>query len=177
MNRVTRFFALGFVSLLSACDEPWIITHVDRLSHVSINDLWTAQGSAGIPVEIHGAPFKGIPAKRLAEVLRAPSAVSSVTFTSVPVGSHSRNHGWRMVMHFNPIGAPNSQVDCKRSSPAQTGSQPTKGYSVNVTFCDGSEWQAHGFMKVLSAKPGDLQTYTQRMQALFSEIFREEQNR
>jgi len=177
MNRVTRFCALGLVGLLAACDEPWIISHVDRLSHVSINDLWTAQGSDGIPVEIHGTPFKGASADRLAEVLRAPSAASGVTFISVPVGSYNRDHGWRMVMHFNPIGAPNSQVDCKRSTPAQTAPQPTEGYSVNVSFCDGSDWQAHGFMKVLSAEPGDLQTYAQRMQALFSEVFREEQNR
>lgn len=176
MRRVTRLCALGLAGLLAACDEPWLISHVDRLSHVSIRDLWTEKGPDGFPVEIHGFPFKGVSADRLAEALRAPTAASGVTFTSVPVGTYNRDHGWRMVMHFNPAGAPNAQVDCKRSTPAQTAPLPTKGYSVNVSFCDGSDWQAHGFMKVLSAEPGDLQTYSQRMQALLSEIFREEQN-
>lgn len=177
MSRTKHLSALLLATLLGACDEPWIISHVDRLSHVSVNDLWTEKGAEGFPVEIHGAPFQGVTAAQLAEVLRAPSAARGVTFTSIPVGAYNRDHGWRMVMHFNPTGAPNAQFDCKRTTAAKTAPQPSKGYSVNVSFCDGSEWQAHGFLKVLSAEPGDLQTYSQRIQALLSEIFREDQNR
>ncbi|MEM7059011.1 MAG: hypothetical protein AAF557_15605 [Pseudomonadota bacterium] len=172
-----RFAVLGLAAILAACDEPTVISHVDRRPNVAITDLWTAQGPDGVRTEIHGLPFKGVAPKRLAEVLRPPASASNVTFNAVPVGSHGTGHAWRLVLHFNPAGAPNSTVDCKRTVIAETAPQPTEGYSVNATFCKGTEWQAHGFMKVLKAEPGDLQSYSQHMQALLNVIFREEPDR
>ena len=154
---------------LAGCDEPTIITHVDRLSHMSQGDLLTMQGAKGIPVEFHGSPFRDTPATTLANAMRPPSgSAQGVRFAAATPGE---GHNWRLVLHFNPQdGIPNAFHDCKLTSEAQTAGPSAESFSVNATFCKGTEWQAHGFMKVLEIEDGDVEAFSRVMRQLFLSI-------
>ena len=165
--------ALVLMLALGSCDEATVITHVDKLSHMQLDDLWAMQSEGGIPVEIHGNPFSGVDKAALAAALRAPAAADKVRFRHVPIGEHTGNHGWRLVLHFNGLGPPNSQADCRLGAEAQTGPRPDEGFTVNLTFCKGTDWQAHGFLRSLKPRDGDLENFRDVMQQLMVVIFAE----
>lgn len=168
--------ALGLA--LAACDDnPTIITHVDKLSHMTLDQLWTMQDSQGIPVEIHGTPFAGTTDRDLAEALEAPAAAHSVAFHPQAVGALHGGHGYRLVLHFNPQGAPNSYEDCRRVEEARTRAPAPEGFTVNATFCKGDQWQAHGYLQAPKQPPGDLAEYARVMRVLFSVMLNEEKDR
>lgn len=175
MKRCTAVLCLA---MLAGCDEPTIITHVDKLPGVSGTDLRAMQDSQGIPVEVHGAPFGGVDAASLAAALRAPAGLGAgIRFYAVAPGSVAGRHATRLVLHFNPAGPPNAQADCRRTAPAATGTAPAQGFSVNASFCRDRSWQAHGFMRVLEIRSGDLDGYSRTMTTLMQAIFREEPDR
>ncbi len=166
--------ALIALALLAACDEATVITHVDKLSHMSMDDLVVMQDAQGIPVEVHGVPFAGVSANQLAAALRPPAgAAQSFRFHAVPPGNGHGTHGWRLVLHFNPQGAPNAVHDCKLTAEAKTASRPEKGYSINASFCKGPDWQAHGYLQAPQATHGDLDGFGNAMTQLMLTIFRE----
>lgn len=168
-----RLNALLLGVLLAGCDEATVITHVDKLSHMSLSDLVTMQDGGGIPVEFHGLPFRTASPETLASAMRAPAAASQgIRFRPIVPG-HGGGHGWRLVLHFNPTGAPNGFADCKHTSEQTTNPPKAEGFDVNATFCEGSDWQAHGFMKSLKTADGDLEGYRDVMQQLMAAIFRE----
>lgn len=158
---------------LAACDEATIITHVDRLSHMTLSDLLTMQGPNGIPVEFHGQPFSTVARADLATALRPPAGTSqSIRFSAVQPG-HGGDHGWRLVLHVNPTGPPNGPADCRRTSEAETDPPQTKGYRVNATFCKGDAWQAHGYLRAPEVEDGDIEAFRNNLQQLMSVIFAE----
>ena len=165
--------ALALVLALGSCDEATVITHVDKLSHMALDDLWTMQSDGAVPVEVHGNPFSSVDKAALASALRAPAAADKVRFRHLPFGEHAGNHGWRLVLHFNGLGPPNSQADCRLSAEAETGPRPDEGFTVNATFCKGTDWQAHGFMRSLKTADGDLDSLRDTMQQLMLAIFAE----
>ena len=175
MKRFTCWMAMSMAAVLSGCDEPTVISNVDKLPHMTLEDLWTIQDGRGIPVEIHGKPFRVSTHRELAESIRPPGGVSKgIKFYSTPVGSWKEGHAWRMVLHFNPSGPPNAFEDCKRDREAVTAERPESGYSVNVSFCKEGDWQAHGFLKVLESEDRDFEVYANAMATTLSAIFRED---
>lgn len=167
----SRFIALVCL-LLAGCDEPTVITHVDKLPHMSRADLLHMQETDGIPVEFHGRPFESPDPDVLAAAMKPPAGGSqSVRFFAAPPGSRT---GWRLVLHFNPQGGvPNAVHDCRRTAEAQTAGIAKGRFSVNVTFCEGDEWQAHGFLKVHDIDEGDTEAFSRAMRQLFTVIFAE----
>ena len=175
MNRRIGMPALVAAVGLAGCDEPTVISNVDKLPHMKLDDLWTMQDGRGIPVEIHGAPWRNGTDQALAEAIRPPAGVAKgVKFYSAPVGSWQGGHLWRMVLHFNPSGPANAYQDCKRTNEAVTGDRPETGYSVNVSFCKAEEWQAHAYLQVLKAEESDFEAYGNAMATTLSAIFRED---
>ena len=150
--------------LVAACDEPTVITHVDKRSHMRLNDLWTIQDARGVPVEVHGAPFAHVSDRQIAEAIRPP-------------GSWQAGHPWRLVLHFNPQGAPNAQADCRRLAEARTNPAPAGRFTVNASFCNGPDWQARGFLQALEVEDGDLAAFADMMRQLMLAIFHEEKDR
>ena len=167
--------ALLAVGLLASCDEPTVISNVDKLPHMTLQDLWTMQDGRGIPVEIHGKPYRIATHRDLADAIRPPAgSAQGVKFYATPAGSWTGGHAWRMVLHFNPSGPPNAYQDCKRETVAVTAERPETGFSVNVSFCKRDEWQAHGYLQVLKSTEGDYEAYSNHMATLLSAIFRED---
>lgn len=158
--------------LLAACEEPTVISHVDKRTHMERADLLHMQESDGIPVEFHGRPFEGPGPETLAAAMTPPAGGSqAVRFFAAPPGSRT---GWRLVLHFNPQGGiPNAPHDCRRTSEAQTAGIVDKSFSVNATFCKGDQWQAHGFLRVLDIEDGDTEAFSRTLRQLFSVIFAE----
>ena len=169
-----RWTALAMVLPLANCDEPTVISHVDRRPDITMDQLWVMQDSRGIPVEIHGRPFRVSTDQELAEAIRPPGSVAQgVKFYSAPVGSWKGGHGYRLVLHFNPNGAPNSSRDCQRDEEAETGDRPESGYSVNLTFCKEDAWQATAFLKVLKSEERDFEAYADAIGTTFLAIFQD----
>ncbi len=165
---------LLLLAALAGCDDATVITHVDKYPHMTLDDLWTMQDPQGIPVEIHGNPFSRGTDQALAEALQAPTGAQDVKFYARPVGAVNIDHGWRLVLHFNPFGAPNSPHDCKHTAEVRTGPPKGEGFEVNATFCEGTKWQAHGYLQALEVQDGDVEGYTRVMRTLFQAIFFEE---
>lgn len=169
--------SLTAVVALTGCDEPTVITHVDRRPNITMDQLWTMQDSRGIPVEIHGSPFRVSTDQELAEAIRPPgSAAQGVKFYSSPVGSWKGGHGHRLVLHFNPAGAPNTYKDCRLDQEAVTGERPESGYSVNLSFCKEDEWQAQAYLRVLSSEDRDFEAYANAIASTFLAIFQEDKS-
>lgn len=174
----TRVPVLLAALALAACDDAeTVISHVDKRRNVGLNELWTMQDRRGIPVEIHGSPFRNVSDHALVEALRPPAAAARVTFYPVPAGSWLQGHPSRLVLHFNPQGAPNAVADCRRTAEARTNPPPDGKFSVNASFCEGTDWQAHGYLKALRVRDGDLEAFGDMMAQLMLAIFREEKDR
>ncbi len=168
---------LALAALVGGCDDPTVISHVDRLDGVEIDDLWTMQDSRGIPVEIHGAPFAHTTDRDLAAALRPPvTSAGELTFYAAAVGSWKGGHPWRVVLHFNPQGPPNAHADCRLEAEARTARLPETGFTVNASICRGAEWQAHGYLSVAEIEGGDLDAFGQHMRSLMLAIFGVEQD-
>ena len=169
---------LLLAALLAGCDEPTVITHVGKLGHMRLNDLWTMQDARGLPVEIHGAPFAGISDRGVAEAIRPPGgSAQEVRFYAAPPGGWRGGHPWRLVLHFNPQGAPNAPADCRLAAEARTNPPPAGRFAVNATFCNGEQWQAHGFLQALEVEEGDMEAFADMMRQLMLAIFHEEKDR
>ena len=169
-----RWGALAMVLSQAGCDDATVITHVDRRPDITMDQLWTMQDPRGIPVEIHGSPFRVSTDQELAEAIRPPgSAAQGVKFYSSPVGSWKGGHGYRLVLHFNPNGAPNDYRDCRLEQEATTADRPESGYSVNLTFCKEDKWQATAFLKVLESEERDFEAYANAIGATFLAIFQD----
>ncbi|MEM7188417.1 MAG: hypothetical protein AAF439_02285 [Pseudomonadota bacterium] len=172
MTRIAGLLALGLI--LTGCDEPTIISDVDKQPHMKIADFWQMQDTRGIPVEIHGSPFHRVADQALADALRPPAAAGDgIKFYSATPGSWQGGHAWRLVLHFQPQGGPNAPYDCKLVEEARTNERPEQGFTVHATFCKEDIWQAHGFMKALKIEDGNLAAFGDMMQALMAEIFRD----
>lgn len=164
---------IGLAALLAACDEATVISHVDRLSHMTRSDLFRMQDGRGIPVEFHGLPFPGVAPEALSAALRGPTGTEAVRFYPAAPGGDAPRAGWRLVLHFNPAGPPNAVEDCRRRAPAETRPPQEKGFTVNASFCEGDAWQAHGYLQALEARGDDLGGFTDAMRQLFLAIFPE----
>jgi hypothetical protein len=164
--------------LLAGCDEPTIISHVGKMPHMRVEELWTMQTARGIPVEIHGSPFAHVSDREIAEAVRPPAgSAQEVTFYATPPGTWKDGHPWRLVLHFNPQGAPNAPQDCRRVSEARTNPPADGSFTVNAVFCNAERWQAHGYLQALEVEDGDLAAFSEMMRQLLQAIFREEKDR
>lgn len=173
-----RHLALGLALAAFGCDEAeTVITHVDRRGGFTVDQLWTIQDPRGIPVEVHGSPFSHVSDRELVEALRPPAAASQVQFYPRPPGGWVGGHPSRLVLHFNPQGAPNAVADCQRGEEARTGRQPERGFTVNVSFCEGADWLAHGYLEALAVEDGDLRSFGDVMAQLMLAMFHEEKDR
>lgn len=169
---------LAALLLMAGCDDPTVITHVDKLSHMRVNDLWAMQDARGLPVEIHGSPFANVSDREIAEAIRPPAgSAQEVRFYSVPPGSRQGASPWRLVLHFNAQGAPNAQADCRLVAEAPTAPPPPGRFTVNASFCEGPDWQAHGFLRALEVDDGDMAAFSAMMRQLLLAIFHEEKDR
>lgn len=171
-----RVLAAAMMAVLAGCDEPTIITHVFRLPNIRESDLVAMQGPQGIAVEMHGVPWEGADPAALAGAMKGPAGAAQVRFAGRAVTGPNA-HGTRMVLHFNPAGAPNGPADCARTAEAATAAAPAQGFAVNMTFCRGPEVEAQGFLRALETQPGDYEAFSTVMRQLLVVVFREEKDR
>lgn len=166
------------LALFGCDDAETIISHVDRRGNAGIETLWTMQDARGIPVEVHGAPFRHVSDHDLVAALRPPAgAAQQITYYPRPPGGWLQGHPTRLVLHFNAQGSPNTVADCQRVSEARTNPPRGGNFTVNASFCQGENWLAHGYLQALSVDEGDLDAFADMMAQLMLAIFREEMDR
>ncbi len=170
-----QLIAIALLFGLSACDEPAVISKVDRRPDLVLKDLWRLQDDRGIPVEIHGTPFRRITDADLTAALKVPpEAPQEITFYLTPTGGAEQP--WRIVLHFNPQGPPNASRDCGFTRETRTNALPEKGFSMHFVICKGREWKAHAFLEVTEIEEGDLAAFQRHVQSMTSAIFHEEKD-
>lgn len=177
--RAVLALALALTLGLGTCDEPeTVISHVDRRGGFSRNDLLRMQDQRGIPVEIHGSPFRSVSDRELVEAVRPPGgAAQTIAFYARPPGGWMQGHPSYLVLHFSPQGGPNSVADCQRTAEARTNPPREGGFTVTATFCEGDVWQARGHLEALNVEDGDVEAFSDMMAQLMQAIFREEKDR
>lgn len=170
--------ALALALPLAGCDDGTVISHVDKAGQLTAGDLVTMQESTGLRVEVHGIPWKGATDAELAASLQMPAGeAQEIRFQAVPPGQWVNGRGHRLVLHFNPTGAPSGQRDCQATAEIRTGAPAETGFTVNATFCTKDAWAAHGFLQAPKTESGDWEEYTRVMQLLLASILAEPKDR
>lgn len=153
---------IGALGGLAACDDAWTITRVnDQIGDVRSYAVPFASG--GLPTEIHGTPFAGLPPAEIAAALKLPATwPSGIRFrvTDTP------GEGGRLVLHFNPEGAPNGQVLCAPRRPPASTPPRTEGFAVTATLCNGGRVLATGHLEAPKVASEDREGFARAMTAL-----------
>jgi hypothetical protein len=164
---------LAFICLIGAvagCDDS-NISGIERRSFFNAKAL-SEVGS--LMVEIHGAPWPGATPDELASTLRMPDGVGkAVRFSAVRPGQWIVGSGERLVLHFNPSGAPDHIADCRTKKEFQTKPPTKQGFTVSATYCKGPDWQIHTFLNAEDVGVEDWLGYIMNMRKLLGTLFPE----
>lgn len=163
---------LCLAGALAGCEEP-AVSNVARREMITAKHLAAMQEAGGaVFVEIHGAPWPGADPAEVAGTLRMPEGPGrGVRFRPVPPGQGLVGDGERLVMLFNPKGKPDSGRDCRAESELETASPPTDGFTVQATFCRGTEWVIRASFRARDVAQDDWLAYYLRMQELMDALF------
>lgn len=164
---------LVLASTVAGCDDS-TVSSTDRRTFLKAGGLLALQETSGLLVEVHGTPWSGATPEQLASTLRMPDgAGKDVRFRDIAPGQWVIGDGRRLVLHFNPVGAPDSNADCRAEKEFVTAAPAKKGFTVNATFCKKGEWLMHGFLKARAVGQDDWFGYTMAMQKLLGTLFPE----
>lgn len=169
-----RYCAMAaLLGTVAGCDDA-TVSGTERRSFLKAGDLMELQQTSGVLVEIHGAPWPGATPEQIASTLRMPDgAGKAVRFRDISPGQWVIGDGERLVLHFNPTGAPDSNADCRAKEEFKTEPPAKKGFTVNATFCKKGEWLIHGFLKARAVTQDDWFGYTMVMRKLLGTLFPE----
>ncbi|HUS53190.1 MAG TPA: hypothetical protein VMY41_04190 [Thermohalobaculum sp.] len=171
---IGRYFAmLALIGTVAACDDV-SVSGTERRTFLYSSDLLAMQEASGVLVEIHGAPWPGATPEQIASTLRMPDGSGqAVRFRDIAPGQWIIGDGDRLVLHFNPTGAPDSVADCRAKEAIVTEPPAKKGFTVNATFCKQGEWLSHAFLKARAVSQDDWLSYTFAMRELLGKMFPE----
>lgn len=168
-----RLAMFSLIAALMGCDDMTIIQKGRRV-FLNAGDLARMQEASGSLVEIHGSAWPGATPEEMASTLRMPDGPGKkIRFRAVRPGAWVIGSGQRIVLHFNPVGRPNSKADCLATEELETKTPTGNGFTVNATFCRGSEWLLRAYMKSRSVKTDDWLGYTLAMRKLLGTLFPE----
>jgi hypothetical protein len=167
-----RYCAMLFlIGSVAGCDDATVSGTERRviLGALNLSDL---QDDNGLLVEVHGAPWPGATPDQIASTMRMPKGkAGDVRFRSIPHGQWRIGNGNRLVLHFNPVGAPDSNADCRTETEIETKPPRTKGFTVNATLCRQDQWLIRGFLTAKAVKQNDWFEYTVVMRKLLGTLF------
>jgi len=164
---------LALVALMAGCDDS-DVSHIERRSFLTAPELVDQLGADALLVEVHGLPWKGADPVEVVATLRMPEGKArALRFQGVPPGQGYLGTGKRLVLRFNPPGIPNVDADCRATAllPVQP---PTEGsFTVNATYCKGSDWLIRAYLKA-EVEPADWLAYYLAMEELLGVVFPKE---
>ena len=171
---IWRYFAmLALIGTVAGCDDA-TVSGTERRTFLKAAGVLELQETSGLLVEVHGAPWPGAVPEQAASTLRMPDGGGKeVRFRFIAPGQWIVGDGQRLVLHFNPIGAPDSNADCQATEEFKTAPPPKTGFTVNATFCNKGEWLIHGFLKARVVAQDDWFGYTWVMRKLLGTLFPE----
>lgn len=164
--------ALCLLGALAGCEDTGV-SNVSRREMITATELARMQAQSGaILIEIHGVPWPGAGPDAVAGTLRMPDGPGrEVRFITVPPGQGLIGDGTRLVLHFNPLGAPDWARDCRAQSEIETAPPGDRGFTVNATFCRGADWVTHASFDAGDVGHDDWLAYYLRMQDLLGVMF------
>ena len=155
---------------LAGCDDPQISGPSRRITLLEA-DLPRMANLSQILVEVHGVPWAGATPGEVTESMKMPQGPARrLRFVLAPVGESRIGARDRLVLHFNPLGEPNSEADCRARGPLPSAEPSTRGFKVNVTLCRGNEWMIRAFMKS-GADANDWLAYHLAMGTVLGKMF------
>ena len=166
---------LCLAGALAGCEEP-AVSNVMRREMITAKQLVAMQEASGgaILVEIHGTPWPGADPAEVAGTLRMPEGPGrGVRFSAVPPGHGLIGDGDRLVLLFNPKGKPDSERDCRATGEIETAAPGRDGFTVQATFCRGTEWVIRASFNAREVTQDDWLAYYLRMQELMDALFPE----
>jgi hypothetical protein len=164
---------MGLIGALAGCDNA-DISGMERRVFFNAADLAAMPNADGLLVEIHGTPWPGATPEQMALALHMPDGVAkAVRFRAASPGQWVIGDGQRLVLHFNPIGAPDHIADCKTREAFQTKPPAKRKFTVSATFCKKEEWLIHAYLKAKTVGQDDWFNYTISMQRLLGKLFPE----
>ena len=155
---------------LAGCDDPKI-SNLSRRLMLLESDITKMTGRSQILVEVHGVPWEGATKDATARTIRMPEGPSrEVRFVNAAPGDSRIGEDDRLVLHFNPVGEPDSAVACHtyKELPSEKNTGP--GFTVHVSVCRGDEWILQAFMKS-SAERSDWLAYYLAFEKLLTKLF------
>ena len=127
--------------IITGCDDA-DISGLERRTFLKAGALVELQEASGLLVEIHGGPWPGATPEEIASTLRMPEGPAhKVRFRVIPPGQWVLGDAERVVLTFNPAGPVSRAADCRATEEIATKPPSRQGFTVNATFCKGSEWQ------------------------------------
>ena len=161
---------LGLIGAVAGCDDAKI-SNMERRTFLNPDDLMATQEAGGLLVEAHGAPWPGATREEVIATLRMPEGKArALRFRDIPPGQGHIGTGERLVLHFNPVGPPDSTADCRATSEFTTNASSGSGFTVNATYCKGQDWLIHAYLTA-KVDPDDWLGYYLAMEKLLGKMF------
>jgi hypothetical protein len=167
---IRRLAFATLIASLAGCDDS-TVTKVGRRTFLSAPQLAKDLGADALLVEVHGLPWAGADPAEVIGTLRMPQGKArALRFQGIPAGQGHIGPGRRLVLRFNPPGAPDSNADCRATEPLPA-KPPEKGsFTVNASYCEGKDWLIHAFLTA-EVEPEDWLAYYLAMEELLGAMF------
>jgi hypothetical protein len=163
---VRRLFAgLAGLTALAGCDDGWRIDRQDRFRQ-DVRAYVVPLAAGGLPTEVRGAPFPGIDAGQVIERLRPPNGFPA----DIRFRQARPEDGGRLILLFNPAGAPDGYALCRGGGPAP-GAARQEGFVTLASLCDGDRMVSTARLVVERIDRGDPDAFQRVMRNLLRVMF------
>jgi hypothetical protein len=167
-----RLAPLVLIAAIAGCDGT-SVSNVRRRAFLSGSDLAKELGADALLVEVHGRPWTGADPAEVVGTLRMPEGKArSIRFQGIPPGQGYLGSGKRLLLRFNPPEGSNIRDDCRATAPLPVAEPEPGGFSVNASYCKGSDWLIYARLDA-SVDAEDWLAYYLAMEELLGTIFRE----
>lgn len=162
----------GTALVLAACAGVTTVTRVDHYPFYTPNVVQYAIADGELAAEIYGQPFPGAgtDAETIASRLGLPGIFQRAKVTTRPTADPNNDH-YRLVVAFDPAGAPIARRLCTDPDSLRAGSGGGGGLQAMAAFCAGSEIASQSFVSGPPATGPDDPAFRASMNQLMVTLF------
>ena len=164
--------AAGTALVLAACAGVTTVTRTDHYPFYTPDVVQYAIADGELAAEIHGQPFPGAgtDAESIARRLSLPGIFQRTRVTTRPTADPGNDH-YRLVVAFNPAGAPIARRLCTDPDRLRAGGGDGGGLRAMAAFCAGPEIASQTFVSGPPATGPDDPAFRAAMNQLMVTLF------